>query len=180
MTSLVRRAWLSAAGRTASRRGRAARSGHRQCRERRGRAGITPGQYRNLRAAGVDAITLGDHVYKKFDIANILGRSERASDQARRTSRRSAPGKDHVIVNAVDGTRVAVVALLGRTFMKAVDCPFTAIDRVLASLPTDVKVVVVDMHAEATADKYLMAHHLNGASPPCSVHTRTSPPPMSR
>ena len=57
---------------------------------------------------------------------------------------------------------MAVVALLGRTFMRAVDCPFTAIDRVLANLPADVKVIVVDIHAEATADKYLMAHHLNG------------------
>lgn len=126
-----------------------------------GGAGITPGQYRHLRAAGVDAVTLGDHIYKKFDIASILADpNEPAIKPANFPA--IAPGKDHVIVNAVDGTRVAVVALLGRTFMKAVDCPFTAIDRVLASLPTDVKVVVVDMHAEATADKYLMAHHLNG------------------
>ncbi|HEY7175742.1 MAG TPA: YmdB family metallophosphoesterase, partial [Micromonosporaceae bacterium] len=73
-----------------------------------------------------------------------------------------APGKDHVIVTAADGTRVAVVSLLGRTYMKAVDCPFAAIDRVLAALPRDVKVIVVDVHAEATADKYLLAHHLNG------------------
>jgi calcineurin-like phosphoesterase len=46
--------------------------------------------------------------------------------------------------------------------MKPVDCPFAAADRVLAALPPEVNVVVVDMHAEATADKYLMAHHLDG------------------
>jgi calcineurin-like phosphoesterase len=46
--------------------------------------------------------------------------------------------------------------------MRAVDCPFRAADRVLAALPPDVRVVVVDMHAEATADKHLMAHHLRG------------------
>ena len=101
-----------------------------------GGAGITPGQYRHLRAAGVDAITLGDHVYKKFDIANILADpNEPAIKPANFPA--IAPGKDHVIVNAVDGTRVAVVALLGRTFMKAVDCPFTAIDRVGVALRGD-------------------------------------------
>jgi calcineurin-like phosphoesterase len=46
--------------------------------------------------------------------------------------------------------------------MKPVDCPFTAIDRVLATLSSDVKIIIVDIHAEATADKYLMAHHLKG------------------
>jgi metallophosphoesterase (TIGR00282 family) len=126
-----------------------------------GGAGVTPGQYRHLRAAGVDAVTLGDHIYKKFDIADVLG--DAAEPVVRPANYpASAPGKDHAIVTDADGTRVAIVALLGRTFMRPVDCPFTAINRVLASLPTDVKVIVVDIHAEATADKYLMAHHLNG------------------
>ena len=60
-----------------------------------------------------------------------------------------------------DGTRV-VVSLLGRTFMRAVDCPFQAIDRVLGQMGEQPGVVIVDMHAEATADKYLMGHYLNG------------------
>jgi metallophosphoesterase (TIGR00282 family) len=126
-----------------------------------GGAGLTPGQYRQLRAAGVDAVTLGDHVYKKLDIATVLSDpGEPAVKPANLPP--SAPGKDHVLVTASNGVRVAVLALLGRTYMKAVDCPFAAADRVLAALPAGVNVVVVDMHAEATADKYLMAHHLNG------------------
>src|SRR5262249_48000984 len=71
-----------------------------------------------------------------------------------------APGQDHCVVSAADGTRVAVLSLLGRTYMKPIDCPFAAADRVLAALPPDVRVILVDIHAEATADKYLMAHHL--------------------
>jgi hypothetical protein len=139
-----------------------------------GGAGITPGQYRQLRASGIDAVTLGDHVYKKFDIADILANpTEPAVKPANFPP--IAPGKDHAIVTAADGTRVAVVSLLGRTYMKAVDCPFTAIDRVLATLPQDVKVIVVDMHAEATADKYLMAHHLNGrATAVLGTHTHVA------
>jgi metallophosphoesterase (TIGR00282 family) len=126
-----------------------------------GGAGLTPGQYRQLRAAGVDAVTLGDHVYRKFDIADVLANpAEPIVKPANFPA--VAPGKDHIVVGAANGTRVAVISLLGRTYMKAVDCPFSAVDRVLAALPADVKVIVVDVHAEATADKYLLAHHLKG------------------
>ena len=139
-----------------------------------GGAGITPSQYRQLRAAGVDAVTLGDHVYKKYDIADML------ADPAEPIVKPAnfpamAPGKDHTIITAVDGTRVAVLSLLGRTYMKPVDCPFSAVDRILASLPADVKVILVDIHAEATADKYLMAHHLNGrVTAVLGTHTHVS------
>ena len=51
---------------------------------------------------------------------------------------------------------------MGRTYMKAVDCPFMAADRVLAKIPEDVRCIVVDVHAEATADKYQLLHHLKG------------------
>jgi metallophosphoesterase (TIGR00282 family) len=126
-----------------------------------GGAGLTPRQYRQLRAAGVDAVTLGDHVYKKCDIADVLASPGEPIVRPANFPA-IAPGKDHAIVAAADGTRIAVVSLLGRTYMKPVDCPFTAIDRIIAAMPGDVKVIVVDMHAEATADKYLMARHLDG------------------
>ena len=124
-------------------------------------SGLSPTQYRQLRAAGVDAITLGDHIYKKLDIDTVLlNPAEPIVKPANFPA--SAPGKDHALVTAADGTRVAVVSLLGRTYMRSVDCPFAAGDRVLASLPPDVRVILVDIHAEATADKYLIGHHLKG------------------
>jgi 2',3'-cyclic-nucleotide 2'-phosphodiesterase len=124
-------------------------------------AGITPGQYRQLRASGIDAVTLGDHIFKKFDIADILAAPNEPIVKPVNYPA-VAPGRDHCIVVASDGSRVAVISVLGRTYMKPVDCPFTAVDRVLETLSPDVKIVVVDIHAEATADKYLMAHHLKG------------------
>ena len=124
-------------------------------------AGITPGQYRQLRSSGVDAVTLGDHIYKKFDIAAVLNQPNEPIVKPANFPA-SAPGKDHCIVSTKSGCKVAVISLIGRTYMKSSDCPFTAADRVIGSLPADVKVVLVDLHAEATADKYLMAHHLNG------------------
>ena len=57
---------------------------------------------------------------------------------------------------------MAIFALLGRVFMPPVDCPFQAADRVLAALPPDVRVILVDFHAEATSDKQLMGRHLDG------------------
>src|SRR5579872_716633 len=93
-------------------------------------AGIIPGQYRQLRASGVDAVTLGDHIYKKFDIADILAvASEPIVKPANFPS--VSPGNDHCIISSQNGRRVAVISVMGRTYMKAVDCPFTAIDRVL-------------------------------------------------
>lgn len=125
-----------------------------------GGSGLTPSLYRQIRAAGVDAITLGDHIYRKFEIADILeSTTEPICKPANYPA--SAPGRDHLLIT-VAGVRVAVLSLMGRTFLRPVDCPFTAADRVLASLAGKADVILVDMHAEATADKYLMAHHLHG------------------
>ena len=59
-----------------------------------------------------------------------------------------------------DGTRVAAICLLGRTFMRPVDCPFAAADRLVMQIGD--AIVFIDAHAEATAEKYLLGHHLKG------------------
>src|SRR6516162_2028194 len=123
-------------------------------------SGLTPSLYRKIREAGVDLITLGDHVYKKQDIARTLQTEDRLCKPANFPP--DAPGREFAVTAARDGTPVAVFCLLGRTFMRAVDCPFRAADRVLQQLAGLARVVVVDMHAEATADKYLMGHYLKG------------------
>jgi metallophosphoesterase (TIGR00282 family) len=125
-----------------------------------GGSGLTPSAYRELRRAGVDLVTLGDHVYKRRELLPTLQEEERLCRPANFPA--SAPGRDFALAQTGDGTPVAVFCLLGRTFMRAVDCPFQAADRVLAALPGHVRCILVDMHAEATADKYLMAHHLKG------------------
>src|SRR5207244_8372436 len=63
---------------------------------------------------------------------------------------------------AKNGVDVAVFSLLGRVFMRPVDCPWAAADRVLTALPKDVKVILLDFHAEATSDKQLMGRYLDG------------------
>jgi len=123
-------------------------------------SGITPPIYRELIAAGVDCITLGDHIYRRSEINGVLQSETNIVKPANFPA--DAPGHDHAIVTARNGTRVAVISLLGRVFMRPVDCPWRAADRVLASLPDDVKVRVVDFHAEATSDKQLMGRYLDG------------------
>jgi metallophosphoesterase (TIGR00282 family) len=123
-------------------------------------SGLTSNLYRRLREAGVDLVTLGDHIYKKVEIITTLERDERICKPANFPP--DAPGREFAVTTARDGTSVAVMCLLGRTFMRAVDCPFRAADRVLAALAGQTRCIVVDAHAEATADKYLLGHYLKG------------------
>ena len=83
-------------------------------------------------------------------------------------------------MTARDGTMVAVFTVLGRTFMKPVDCPFRASDRMLDQIGRDARVVIVDVHAEATSDKQLLAAISTDGSRPFSARTLMSPPPTNR
>jgi metallophosphoesterase (TIGR00282 family) len=125
-----------------------------------GGSGMMPSAYRQLRQAGVDLITMGDHIYKKMDILPILEKEERICKPANFPA--EAPGRLFAMATARDGTPVAVLSLLGRTYMRSVDCPFHAADRVLEQLAGQTRCIIVDVHAEATADKYLLAHYLKG------------------
>ena len=123
-------------------------------------SGISPSIYKKLLAAGVDCITLGDHIYRRSEIAEILQTESNIVKPANFPA--SAPGKTWAVVKSAAGVPVAVVSLLGRVFMRPVDCPWQAIDRVLAEIPADVRIRVVDFHAEATSDKQLMGRYLDG------------------
>jgi metallophosphoesterase (TIGR00282 family) len=123
-------------------------------------SGLTPNLYRRIREAGVDLVTLGDHIYKKAEIIATLEKDERICKPANYPP--DAPGREFAIATARDGSVVAAMCVMGRTFMRSVDCPFRAADRVLSALAERTRCIVVDVHAEATADKYLLGHHLKG------------------
>ena len=125
-----------------------------------GGSGITPEGYREFRAAGADCVTLGDHIYRRRQIIATLRAENRILKPANYPS--EAPGRGWTKLETSQGIPVAVISLIGRVFMKPVDCPFQTADRVLAELPTNVKVILVDFHAEATSDMQLMGRYLDG------------------
>lgn len=123
-------------------------------------SGLTPAMYRDLIAAGVDCITLGDHIYRRKEIYSVLETEPRIVKPANYPA--EAPGRRWAVVEARNGAQVAVVSLMGRVFMRPVDCPWTAADQVLSELPAEIKVILIDFHAEATSDKQLMGRYLDG------------------
>jgi len=125
-----------------------------------GGSGLTPAIYHELIGGGVDCITMGDHVYRRREIFPVLESEPRIVKPANYPE--SAPGREVTIVATRSGIRAAVFNLLGRVFMPPVDCPLQAADRVLAKLPEDVRLVLLDLHAEATSDKQLMGRYLDG------------------
>ncbi|WP_435005888.1 TIGR00282 family metallophosphoesterase [Tundrisphaera lichenicola] len=125
-----------------------------------GGSGLTIKCHEELAEAGVDVFTLGDHAYRKDEVFTLFDRNDRILRAANYPL--DAPGGESVVVPARDGTLVGVFTLMGRTFMKPVDDPFRAADRVLAGLQDSAKVILVDIHAEATSDKQLLGRYLDG------------------
>ncbi|MBN1491322.1 MAG: YmdB family metallophosphoesterase [Phycisphaerae bacterium] len=126
-----------------------------------GGSGLTPQLFEKFLRYGVDIVTLGDHVYKKRDLIPVLSQTDRIVRPANLPP--TAPGRDYVIRETPNGHRVAMITLLGRLYMRVpVDCPFRTVDAILAKLPADVKVIVVEMHAEATSEKIALGRYLDG------------------
>ncbi|GIW93772.1 MAG: metallophosphoesterase [Pirellulaceae bacterium] len=123
-------------------------------------SGLTPKLYRELCQAGVDCITLGDHVFRRREIERVLETESNIVRPANLPAQ--APGRTWTVVQASNGQPVAVFCLLGRLFMKPVDCPWTAADRVLEQIPSEVRIRFLDFHAEATSDMQLMGRYLDG------------------
>ena len=97
-----------------------------------GGSGLTTKCHEELVEAGVDVFTMGDHVYRKDEVFALFERTDTHLRPANFPP--DAPGAEFALVQARDGTPVGVFTLLGRTFMRPVDCPFRAADRVLEQL----------------------------------------------
>jgi metallophosphoesterase (TIGR00282 family) len=111
-------------------------------------------------AAGADAITLGNHVWRRGEIVPYLKESNRVIRPANLSRR--APGRGLTFVTAADGTEVAVANLLGLLFIGPPVSPFEVVDDLVEEARARTPVIVVDMHAEATSEKVAMARWLDG------------------
>jgi metallophosphoesterase (TIGR00282 family) len=138
-----------------------------------GGVGITPKIAREMLAAGVDVITLGNHTYRHKEIYAYLDEEERILRPANFLA--SQPGHGWCIVSRpppARQVRLGVVSLSGNLFMKAGRPAFPEADAALHAMSGKVDHVLVDMHAEATSEKVAMGWHLDGrATAVVGTHT---------
>jgi 2',3'-cyclic-nucleotide 2'-phosphodiesterase len=122
--------------------------------------GITPRIADELLGQGADAITLGNHTWRRTEIAPYLGTSDRVIRPANFPA--SSPGRGLAVVPARDGTPVAVVNLLGSLFLDPARSMWELVDGLVDDARREARVVVVDVHAEATSEKVALARWLDG------------------
>jgi hypothetical protein len=125
-----------------------------------GGSGITGEVVSTLFSSGVDVITMGDHVWKKKEVIPILENELRLLRPENYSP--LACGRGTVVINTKKGEPIGVINILGRVFMKPVDCPFRTVDQILKEFSSKTRIVIVDLHAEATSEKIAMGWYLNG------------------
>jgi len=122
-------------------------------------AGLSKSASELLYNAGVDVITLGNHAFRDRDIFALIKERENIIRPANYPH--SVPGKGSAVFYTARGA-VGVVNLLGRLYMEACDCPFTAAEHEIERLRHITNMIIVDIHAEATSEKKAVAYCVDG------------------
>ena len=122
--------------------------------------GITPRLAGQILGMGVDAITLGNHAFRRPEIGEYLDASDRVIRPA--NTSKSTPGRGIAVVATVNGERLAVVNVLGSLFLHPATSMFEVIDDLVEEARSQTPIVLVDVHAEATSEKVALARWLDG------------------
>ncbi|HKZ78519.1 MAG TPA: TIGR00282 family metallophosphoesterase [Pyrinomonadaceae bacterium] len=120
---------------------------------------ITPTLAEQLFGEGIDVMTSGNHIFDKKEAVGYVAKQPRLLRPANYPP--NTPGAG-LWVGVINDVKTAVINLMGRVFMPPSDDPFRAADQLLASLPPDTRVCIVDMHGEATSEKVAMGWYLDG------------------
>ncbi len=121
--------------------------------------GLTETIYTELLDFGVSVVTMGNHTWDKQEIMGFIGEADRLVRPLNYPE--GTPGRGWTFYTA-QGVSVAVINVMGRAFMPTVDCPFRAVEKALVELDGEAPVVLVDVHAEASAEKMALAWHFDG------------------
>jgi metallophosphoesterase (TIGR00282 family) len=119
--------------------------------------GITLKVYNELLELGIDAITMGNHVWDKKEFLKDIDKMPLVVRPGNYPT--GLPGHESLVLEK-NGIKIGILNFSGRTFMQALDCPFQAADRLLNKLKLNC--IIVDFHAEATSEKCAFAYHLDG------------------
>ena len=121
--------------------------------------GVTPALISALFSSGVDVVTSGNHVWDRHEGVALLDDEPRLLRPANYPS--GNPGSGYYIVNTGD-SKLAVINLQGRAFMQAIDDPFRTGRALVDVLRAETNNIVIDFHAEATAEKLAFAYYIDG------------------
>lgn len=124
--------------------------------------GLTEGHYNDLRNAGADVVTLGDHAFDQRDTLSYIAREPALVRPINMPV--ETPGRGAALVTARNGQQVLVINALGRVFMDPIDDPFRAVEAAIAAAPLreQADAVIVDFHTEATSEIQGMGYFLDG------------------
>ena len=122
--------------------------------------GLRPSDADSIFKAGAHVITSGNHVWERWQSKDVLINNRNVLRPLNYP--RENVGHGYVIHTLADGVKIGVINLQGRTFMSPIDCPFRTADWALGRMEHDTKAIVVDFHAEATAEKMAMGWYLDG------------------
>lgn len=124
-----------------------------------GGMGITTKIFNDLLSLNVDVITMGNHTWGKKDIFSFID-NEKILRPANYVN--NLPGRGYGIFPC-KGKNICVINLIGRTDMNVLsENPFKKIKDILAEVKNKADIIVVDFHAEATAEKIAMGYFLDG------------------
>ena len=123
-------------------------------------AGVTRDTGDALLDAGVDVMTSGNHIWDKKETLTYIGAEPRLLRPVNMAA--GAPGRGVFVTRAAGGRPVGVINAMGRIFMPPVDNPFEAVNAAVARLQHECRIILVDMHAEATSEKVAMGWYLDG------------------
>ena len=124
-----------------------------------GGRGISRKHFKDMLNAGVDIVTLGNHVWDNGETAKLLEESSRLLRPLNYPV--NTPGLGYTAYNNHSENRIHVATVMGRVYMEPLDCPFRSIDTVLERVPRH-EPLIIDFHAEATSEKKTMGHYLAG------------------
>jgi 2',3'-cyclic-nucleotide 2'-phosphodiesterase len=122
--------------------------------------GITPQIAEKILASGTDVITLGNHTWRRKEIAPYLAETDRVIRPANLS--KHSPGRGMTFAEGSNGVRVAVINLLGQLFLAPPYGPWELIDDLVTEARRTTPVILVDFHGEATSEKVAMAAYLDG------------------
>ncbi len=125
-----------------------------------GGSGITESTVLELFSAGVHVLTSGDHIFRKKEGEDLLARSTRILKPANYPV--GTPGIGSTVIETGNGLKIGVLNLIGRVFLKTVNCPFETAEREVNRLRNETHLIFVDMHAEATSEKIALGWFLDG------------------